>query len=144
MSQATDGRFERLALARPPWHGVDQMSKRMMIVDDSRTTRSMVAFTLRRAGYDVIEAEEGAQALALIGSNRVDCVITDVNMPGMDGLELIRQLRANPLHKAIPILMLTTATDIAKQKEGEAAGATEWLGKPFHPATLLEAIARLG
>jgi two-component system chemotaxis response regulator CheY len=98
---------------------------------------------LRRAGYDVIEAEEGAQALALIGEKGIDGVITDVNMPGMDGLELIRQLRANPRHKALPILMLTTATDVAKQKEGAAAGATEWLGKPFHPTTLLEAVARM-
>jgi two-component system chemotaxis response regulator CheY len=117
--------------------------KRVIIVDDSRTTRSMVAFTLRRAGYEVIEADDGVQALSLIGKDPIDCVITDVNMPGMDGLELIRQLRASAAHKTTPILMLTTGTDIGKQQEGKEAGASDWIGKPFHPAALLETVARM-
>jgi len=103
----------------------------------------MVSFTLRRAGYDVVEAEDGNQALTALGTNRLACIITDINMPGMDGIELIRLLRANPVHGSTPILMLTTATDVARQQEGQAAGATGWLGKPFHPASLIEAIARI-
>jgi two-component system chemotaxis response regulator CheY len=119
------------------------MSKRIIMVDDSKATRSMVAFALRRAGYEVVEANEGGQALALLGEAHADCVITDINMPGMDGIELIRRLRADPAYRATPILMLTTATEPAKKQEGQQAGATDWLGKPFHPATLLETVARL-
>jgi two-component system chemotaxis response regulator CheY len=119
------------------------MAKRVLMVDDSNSMRTMVAFTLRRAGYDVIEAEDGHQAMALIDGSAVDCVVTDINMPGMDGLELIRQLRASPAHRAIPIVLLTVVTDPAKQEEAEAAGATVWLSKPFHPTTLLDMLGRM-
>jgi two-component system chemotaxis response regulator CheY len=119
------------------------MNKRVIIVDDSKTTRLMVAFTLRRAGYDVIEANDGAHALSLIGASAVDCVITDLSMPQMDGLDLIRQLRASALHKSTPILMLTTTTEADKQREGLLAGASDWIGKPFHPDTLLETVGRI-
>ena len=119
------------------------MAKRVMMVDDSKSTRSMVAFTLRRAGYEVLEAENGDQALSVIGGIQVDCVITDINMPVMNGLELIRKMRASPAHRTTPILMLTTATDVAKKEEGQIAGATGWLGKPFLPAHLIEAVARI-
>jgi two-component system chemotaxis response regulator CheY len=119
------------------------MPKKVMMVDDSRTTRSMVAFTLRRAGYEVMEADDGTQALAAIGGDRLDCVITDLNMPGMDGLELIRRLRASPVHATMPILMLSTATDLEKKEEGRMAGANAWLGKPFHPANLVKMVESL-
>jgi len=119
------------------------MPKRVIIVDDSKTTRVMVAFTLRRAGYEVIEADDGAHALALLETHPVDCIITDLKMPSMDGHELIRTLRAKPLHKTTPILMLTTETESAQQREGELAGASHWIGKPFHPGKLLEMLASM-
>jgi two-component system chemotaxis response regulator CheY len=103
----------------------------------------MVTFTLRRAGYDVLEAEDGNQALALINGQMPDCIITDLNMPNMDGLELIRRLRASAATHATPILMLTTSSDVAQREEGQAAGANAWLSKPFLPASLLESVARL-
>jgi two-component system chemotaxis response regulator CheY len=108
------------------------MAKRVLMVDDSKTTRDMVAFTLRRAGYEVIEAADGRLALGLLGTNTVDCVITDLNMPVMDGLELIRGVRASAGHRATPILMLTTDSDEAKKTAGKLAGANGWLNKPFH------------
>ena len=119
------------------------MSKRVMMVDDSKATRTMVSFTLRRAGYDVTEAEDGNEALTLFGSQMPDCVITDLNMPGMGGLELIRSLRQSPATKATPILMLSTSTDVANREEGTRAGANGWLAKPFSPAALVEAVARI-
>jgi two-component system chemotaxis response regulator CheY len=119
------------------------MSKKVLMVDDSKTTRDMVSFTLRRAGYEVIVAEDGSKALAALGGNSVDFVITDLNMPVMDGLALIRELRASAVHRTTPILMLTTDSDEARKSEGTAAGATGWLCKPFHPNSLVEAITRL-
>jgi len=119
------------------------MSKKIIMVDDSKSTRTMVCFTLRRAGYDVVEAEEGGQALALMSGQAPDCVITDLNMPGMDGLELIARLRASQVTCATPILMLTTSTDAAQREQGQKAGANAWLGKPFLPETLVAAVARL-
>jgi two-component system chemotaxis response regulator CheY len=118
------------------------MSKRVLMVDDSKVTRSMVAFALRRAGYTVTEAEDGQHALTVLEGTQVDCIITDINMPVMDGLALIRRLRASPAHARTPIVMLTTATEAAKKQEGQVAGATEWIGKPFHPATLVEIVGR--
>jgi two-component system chemotaxis response regulator CheY len=119
------------------------MPKRVLMVDDSKTTRDMVVFTLRRAGYEMIEAEDGRDALARLGSAPVDCVITDLNMPVMDGLELIRALRALPAHRDTPILMLTTEDDGARREAGQVAGASQWLGKPFHPKTLLDTIVQM-
>jgi two-component system chemotaxis response regulator CheY len=119
------------------------MAKRVLMVDDSKTTRSMVSFTLRRAGYDVVEAEDGGKALALLGNHAVDCVITDLNMPDMDGLELIRRLRAMATYQKTPIVMLTTQGDDEKKYAGQRAGVTDWLNKPFHPANLLEIVIRL-
>jgi two-component system chemotaxis response regulator CheY len=103
----------------------------------------MVSFTLRRAGYEVTEAEDGQQALVLLGGRAPDCVITDLNMPGMDGLALIRSLRGNAATQATPILMLTTSTDVTNRGEGQRSGANGWLSKPFTPASLVEAVAKL-
>jgi two-component system chemotaxis response regulator CheY len=119
------------------------MARRVLMVDDSKTTRDMVVFTLRRAGYEVIEADDGRKALERLGNDVVDCVITDLNMPGMDGLELIRALRASTAHRETPILMLTTEDDAARQQAGQQAGANKWLGKPFHPKTLVETVAQM-
>jgi two-component system chemotaxis response regulator CheY len=114
-----------------------------MTVDDSKTMRDMVAYTLRQAGFDVSEAEDGQKALAALRAEAADLVITDLNMPNMDGFALIRNLRAEPKYRAVPILMLTTEADAAKKAEGRAAGATGWLVKPFSPDKLIETVKRV-
>jgi len=120
------------------------MAKRVMTVDDSRTMREMVAFTLRKAGYEVSEAEDGQQALDVLKTASVDVLITDLNMPRMDGVTLIRTLRGDPKWRALPILMLTTESDAAKKSEGKSAGATGWLVKPFDPEKLVDVVKRVG
>ena len=119
------------------------MKKKVMTVDDSRTMRDMVSFTLRGAGYDVVEAADGQQAMSAIATNKVDLVITDLNMPVMDGLTLIRKLRAIPAHRTLSILMLTTEADEKKKAEGRAAGATGWIVKPFNPDKLVSVVQKV-
>jgi two-component system chemotaxis response regulator CheY len=119
------------------------MSKKILAVDDSKTMRDMVSMTLRQAGYEVTEAADGQQALTALGGSRVDLVITDVNMPNMDGISLTRALRGHPVHRATPILILTTESDGAKKAEGKAAGATGWIVKPFEPQKLLEVVGKV-
>ena len=119
------------------------MTKRALTVDDSRTMRDMVAFTLTNAGYDVIQAEDGQDALSKLGDAKVDVIITDLNMPNMNGIELIRALRANPTHAGTPILMLTTEADDTKKTEGKAAGATGWIVKPFNPEKLVQVVGKV-
>jgi two-component system chemotaxis response regulator CheY len=119
------------------------MAKRIMTVDDSKTMRDMVAFTLRSAGFEVTEAEDGQKALASLLAKQVDLVITDLNMPNMDGVALIRSLRADPKYKSVPILMLTTEGDPAKKTEGRTAGATGWIVKPFDPTKLIEVVNKV-
>ena len=119
------------------------MVKKALTVDDSKTMREMVAFTLRNAGYEVIEAEDGKNALSVLNGAKVDVVITDLNMPNMNGFELIRALRADPNYKFTPILMLTTEGDDAKKMEGKAAGATGWIVKPFNPEKLLQVVTKV-
>jgi len=119
------------------------VKKKVMTVDDSRTMRDMVSFTLRGAGYDVVEAADGQQAMSAIASTKVDLVITDLNMPVMDGLTLIRKLRAIPAHRTLPILMLTTEADESKKAEGRAAGATGWIVKPFNPDKLVSVVQKV-
>lgn len=119
------------------------MKKKVLTVDDSRTMREMVAFTLRSAGYEVFEASDGQQALSLMNTNRMDLVIADLNMPVMDGITLIRRLRALPAYRTIPILMLTTESDDKKKSEGRAAGATGWIVKPFNPDKLISVVQKV-
>ncbi len=115
----------------------------ILAVDDSASMRQMVSFTLKGAGYDVVEAADGVQALGVAKSKTVNLVVTDVNMPNMDGISLIRELRALPSYKFVPILMLTTETDPGKKAEGKSAGATGWLVKPFNPDQLLATIKKV-
>lgn len=119
------------------------MAKKVLAVDDSKTMREMVAFTLRGAGYEVVDAEDGKAALALLAGAKVDAIVTDLNMPNMNGFELIRALRAQPAYKFTPILMLTTEGDSAKKEEGKAAGATGWIVKPFQPDKLVEVVKKV-
>jgi two-component system chemotaxis response regulator CheY len=119
------------------------MPKRVMTVDDSRTMREMVAFALRKAGFEVSEAEDGRKALDALQATPVDVVITDLNMPNMDGVALIRALRADSRWRATPILMLTTEADANKKAEGRSAGATGWIVKPFDPERLVDVVKRV-
>jgi two-component system chemotaxis response regulator CheY len=118
------------------------MSKTIMAVDDSSTVRQMVGFTLRGTGYEVIEATDGRDALAKL-RGPVHMVITDLNMPNLDGIGLIRAIRATPEYRAIPIVMLTTESQESKKLEGKAAGATGWIVKPFRPEQLIGVIKRV-
>jgi two-component system chemotaxis response regulator CheY len=118
------------------------MAKRILTVDDSASVRQMVNFTLSDAGYAVIEAVDGKDALAKLTSP-VNLVITDLNMPNLDGIGLIRSVRANPALKGIPIVILTTESQDARKQEGRAAGATGWIVKPFTPQQILAVVKRL-
>jgi two-component system, chemotaxis family, chemotaxis protein CheY len=119
------------------------MGKIIMTVDDSASVRQMVSFTLREAGLQVIEAVDGKDALGKLNGLHVDMIITDLNMPNMDGIDLIRGVRADSSHKFVPIIMLTTESQPAKKLEGKAAGATGWIVKPFKPEQLLAVIKKV-
>lgn len=119
------------------------MAKKILAVDDSKTMRDMVSFTLKGAGYEVVDAEDGKHALDQLKGTKVDAVITDLNMPNMNGFELIRALRADPTYKMAPILMLTTEGDDAKKAEGKQAGATGWIVKPFNPEKLVDVVKKV-
>ena len=119
------------------------MGKRVLAVDDSKTMRDMVSFTLKGAGYDVLVAEDGLLALDALGNQSVDLVITDINMPNMDGISLVKELRGNPAHSSTPILVLTTESDDSKKNEGRSAGATGWIVKPFEPEKLLKVVKKV-
>jgi len=119
------------------------MPKTALIVDDSPSIRQMVAFTIKQAGFDVLEGGNGQEALQKVEGKRLDLVVTDLNMPLMDGIALIRQLRSQPLYKFTPILMLTTESQESKKQEGKAAGASGWIIKPFDPQKLLAVVARV-
>lgn len=114
--------------------------KKIMTVDDAATIRKLVTMTLTDAGYEVLQASDGEEALAMLQQKQIDIVITDINMPKMNGIELVRQLRALPNYRRTPILLLTTESDPAKKQEGKAAGATGWITKPFQPEQLTAAV----
>ena len=116
---------------------------KILAVDDSASMRQMVAFTLKGAGYDVTEAADGQQALDKAKSQQFDVVVSDVNMPVMDGITLITELRKLPQYRTTPILMLTTESSSDKKMQGKQAGATGWIVKPFNPDQLLKTIQRV-
>ena len=115
----------------------------ILAVDDSASMRQMVSFTLKNAGFDVTEAVDGQDALACSNSRDFDLVLTDQNMPNLDGIGLTHQLRRNPKFKTTPILILTTESSDQMKQAGRAAGATGWLVKPFNPAKLIEVIRKV-
>lgn len=119
------------------------MAKCILAVDDSPSIRQMVTFTLKNAGYDIISASDGLAGLKEANSHRVDLVLTDQNMPGMDGLTLIRELRQLPAYRATPILMLTTEAGDDMKAQGRAAGASGWMVKPFDPQKLVDVVRKL-
>lgn len=116
---------------------------KILAVDDSTSLRQMVSFTLKEAGHEVLEAADGVEALDIARNQATDLVISDVNMPRMDGISLVRELRDLPDYKFTPILLLTTESGDDKKQQGKAAGATGWLVKPFDPEALLTTIKRV-
>lgn len=119
------------------------MGKVIMTVDDSASVRQMVSFTLKQNGYDVVEAVDGKDGLQKLAGTKVDMIITDLNMPNLDGIGLIKGARAIPACKFIPIVMLTTESQDSKKAEGKAAGATGWIVKPFKPEQLITVIKKV-
>ncbi len=119
------------------------MSKTIMTVDDSASIRQMVSFTLKSAGYIVIEAVDGRDALNKIENSKVDLILADLNMPNMDGITLIKNVRSNPAYKFVPIVMLTTESQADKKQEGRSAGATGWIVKPFKPEQLVAVVKKV-
>lgn len=115
----------------------------ILAVDDSASMRQMVSFTLKGAGHNVTEANDGQQALTIAKKQKFDLVLSDVNMPNMDGIALTKELRALPNFKFTPILILTTEAGLSKKQDGKAAGATGWIVKPFNPDQLLTTIKKV-
>lgn len=119
------------------------MNKRILSVDDSTSIRQLVQFTLEKEGYEVLLAVDGRDALDKVKQGPVDMVITDLNMPNVDGIELIKALRADPAFRFTPIVMLTTESAAEKKDSGKSAGATGWIVKPFKPEQLIAVVKRL-
>jgi two-component system chemotaxis response regulator CheY len=117
--------------------------KTIMTVDDSASFRQMISVVLRGGGYQVVEAVDGADGLSKLANHELDLVLTDVNMPKMDGLEFIRRLRAMPQYRFTPIVLLTTESHLDKKQQGKAAGATAWIVKPFNPDQLLAVVKKV-
>lgn len=119
------------------------MAKTVMIVDDSASLRQVVGIALRGAGYEVIEGCDGKDALTKLTGQKVHLVISDVNMPNMDGITFVKNLKQLPAYKFTPVIMLTTEAQEGKKLEGQAAGAKAWVVKPFQPTQMLAAVAKL-
>lgn len=119
------------------------MAKTIMIVDDSASLRQVVGIALTSAGYDVLEASDGQEALAKLQGQKVHLMISDVNMPNLDGFGFLRAVRTHPSYKFTPVIMLTTEAGEDRKKEGQAAGARAWVVKPFKPEQLLMAVGKL-
>lgn len=117
--------------------------KTILIVDDSASVRQVANLTLSRSGYTVVEAKDGQEGLAKLAANKVHLIISDVNMPVMDGLTFARQVKSQPQHKFMPIIMLTTESGEDKKSEGRSAGVRAWIVKPFQPQSMLDAVAKL-
>ena len=118
-------------------------NKTVMIVDDSGSFRTVVKLALQKAGYGVVEAIDGRDAVGKLGAQKVNLIVCDVNMPNMDGLSFLRHVKENAAHKFTPVIMLTTEPQEAKKAEGRAAGARAWITKPFQPSQLVDAVNRL-
>jgi two-component system, chemotaxis family, chemotaxis protein CheY len=119
------------------------MAKKVMTVDDSSSIRLMVSFTLKNAGYDVVEAVDGKDALTKLGTTAVNLVITDLNMPNLDGISLIRAIRADQKIKFTPVILLTTESQESRKLEGKSAGATGWIVKPFQSEQLVKVVKKV-
>ncbi|WP_327003091.1 response regulator [Dactylosporangium sp. NBC_01737] len=119
------------------------MSKTILIVDDSASVRQVVSIALRGAGYEVVTASDGQDALKQLDGKRIHLIISDVNMPNMDGITLVGEVKKLPSYKFTPIIMLTTESQEDKKRQAQAAGAKAWVTKPFQPAQMLAAVSKL-
>lgn len=119
------------------------MAKRILIVDDSASVRTVARIALNEAGYEIAEATNGQEALQRLAGERVHLIVSDVNMPVMDGITFLKQVKANPNYKFTPVIMLTTEAGQDKKEEGRAAGAKAWITKPFQPRSLVDAVSKL-
>jgi len=123
--------------------GGTTMLKRIMTVEDSTSLRQMVSFTLQDAGYDVVEAKDGQDALDKLAISGVDMILTDMNMPNMNGVELTESIRLNPAYRFIPVVFLTTESQMQKKQAAKNAGATGWIVKPFKPEQLVGVVKKV-
>jgi len=119
------------------------MAKRILVVDDSASVRTVAGIALREAGYEVIEATNGQEGLKKLDGARFHLVISDVNMPVLDGIGFLKQIKSHPTYRFTPVIMLTTEAGEDKKQEGRAAGAKAWIVKPFQPKVLLDAVSKL-
>ncbi|HMU90995.1 MAG TPA: response regulator [Pseudomonadales bacterium] len=119
------------------------MAKSIMIVDDSASLRQVVGIALKGAGYEVVEACDGKDALTKLDGRKIHLIISDVNMPNMDGITLVKEVKKLPSYRFTPVIMLTTESQEGKKAEGQAAGAKAWVVKPFQPAQMLQAVSKL-
>ncbi len=119
------------------------MARTIMIIDDSASIRMVVSIALKKAGYEVIEAVDGGDALEKIKGRKINLIICDVNMPNMDGISFLKMIKQDPDYKFTPVIMLTTESQEAKKQEGRAAGAKAWVVKPFKPEQMLAAVEKL-
>lgn len=119
------------------------MPKSILVVDDSSSLRQVVNITLKAAGYEVVEACDGKDALDKMSGRRFNLIISDVNMPNMDGISFVQEVKRLPEHRFTPVIMLTTESQEGKKLAGQAAGAKAWVVKPFQPAQMLAAVAKL-
>ena len=119
------------------------MGKTILVVDDSSSLRQVVSIALKGAGYDIIEACDGKDALGKLAGQKVHLVISDVNMPNMDGITFVKEMKKNPAYKFVPVIMLTTEGSDEKKKAGQEAGAKAWVVKPFQPQQMLAAVSKL-
>jgi two-component system chemotaxis response regulator CheY len=119
------------------------MGKRILIVDDSSSMRTVAGIALRGAGYEVLEAGNGQEGLARLDGERIHLIISDVNMPVMDGIEFLKEVKRHPNYRFTPVIMLTTEAGEDKKAAGRAAGAKAWIVKPFQPSVMLDAVSKL-
>ncbi len=119
------------------------MAKTIMVVDDSSSVRTVVGTALKGAGYSVIEACDGKDALGKLTGEKINLIVSDVNMPNMDGITFVKEVKKHPKYKFTPICMLTTESEQSKMAAGKAAGAKAWIVKPFQPPRLLDAVSKL-
>jgi len=119
------------------------MAKKILVVDDSASIRQVAGIALRAAGYDVVEGTNGQDALGKLDGSKIHLIISDVNMPVMDGISFVKEVKAHPNYKFTPVIMLTTESGADKMAQGKAAGAKAWIVKPFQPPVLLDAVSKL-
>ena len=119
------------------------MSKTIMIIDDSGSFRTVVKLALQKAGYEVLEAIDGQDAVGKLDGRKIHCMVCDVNMPRLDGISCVRHVKTTTAYKFTPEIMLTTESQDAKKAEGKAAGARAWITKPFQPSQLVDAVGKL-